>query len=300
MAGKSEAVLLMTHFIDDAIVALYRRLAAESGARDVFVLMNETDNANPGFAIPPDVRVFSFTVADLRRLGYPFKGRRIRDKDIELFSFTFWKRHPHYDRIWVVEYDVVFTGAWGDLFDAFANNDADLLATSIHRHSVNPSWPNWPSVHTPDGPPDLSRLVRAFMPLYRMSRDGYTALDSAYKRGWEGFYEGIVPAILMEAGLLVEDIGGDGEFVRPENRDRFYTSTPSTNELSPGTFVFRPVRTQPGLGPARLWHPVKPPTHTIGWPTRRRQQIVRRAKVLAAQFTLSLSRLLSRAMRPSG
>jgi hypothetical protein len=300
MAGTSEAVLLMTHFIDESIVAAYRRLAAESGKRDVFVLLNDSDNPNPGFRVPDDVRVFRFTVADLRRLGYPFKGRRIRDKDIELFSFTFWKRHPDYARIWVVEYDVAFTESWGVLFDAFADSDAALLATSIHRHAVNPAWPNWPSVRTPDGRPDLDRLVRAFMPLYRLSREGYAALDTAYRRGWEGFYEGIVPAILMEAGLTVEDIGGDGEFVRPGNRNRFYTSTPSSDQLSPGSFCFRPVHSEPGPGPERLWHPVKPPTHRIGWPIRRRQQILHRAKVLASQAGVQLSRLLSRTLRPSG
>jgi hypothetical protein len=290
MAAR-EAVLLMTHFIDDSILAHYRRLTAESGGRDVFVLLNETDNVKRGAPVPKDVRVFGFTVDDLRALGYPFKGRRIRDKDIELFSFTFWKAHPEYDRTWVVEYDVVFTGRWDELFDAFAEDAAALLATSVHRHAVNPTWPNWPSVRRPEGPPDLARLVRAFMPLYRMSRAGYEALDAAYMAGWEGFYEGIVPAILMEAGLAVEDIGGRGEFVKPGNEDRFYTSTPSSDLLSPGSFVFRPVYTEPGPGPGRLWHPVKPPSHQVGWPIQRRQQIVHRARVLARDGIARLSGL---------
>ncbi|MEW5727741.1 MAG: hypothetical protein AB1918_07940 [Pseudomonadota bacterium] len=291
MAGKREAVLLMTHFVDDAIVALYRRLRAESGGRDTYVLLNQTDNPDPGFPIPGDVEVSAFTVADLRALGYPLKGRRIRDKDIELFSFTFWKRHRgRYDRIWVVEYDVVFTGAWHELFDAFADDDAGLLATSVHRHAVNPGWPNWPSVRTPDGPPDLSRMVRAFMPLYRLTDEAYRTLDAAYRMGWEGFYEGIVPAILMQAGLEVEDIGGDGEFVRPGNENRFYTSTPSDDTLSPGTFVFRPVHAEAGPEPGQLWHPVKPPAHQVGWPIQRRQRIVHRARVVAARLTQMLGR----------
>ncbi len=289
MAGKREAVLLMTHFVDDGIVDLYRRLTAESGGRDTFVLLNQTDNPNPAVPIPADVRVAEFTVADLRALGYPLKGRRIRDKDIELFSFTFWKRHRgRYDRIWVVEYDVVFTGSWNDLFDAFADNDADLLATSIHRYAVNPSWPNWAGIRTPEGPPDLARMVRAFMPLYRMSDAAYRTLDAAYRMGWEGFYEGIVPAILIEAGQTIEDIGGDGEFVRPGNENRFYTSTPSHDTLAPGSFVFRPVHAAPGPDPGRLWHPVKPPSHQVGWPIRRRQRIAHRARIVAARLSQML------------
>jgi hypothetical protein len=52
------------------------------------------------------------------------------------------------------------------------------------------------------------------------------------------------------------DIGGDGEFVRPLNRNRFYRNTPSRGSLMPGTFVFRPVMDSPGNG-QHAWHPVK-------------------------------------------
>lgn len=297
MAGKREAVLLMTHFVDDLIVDQYRRLAAESGGRDTFVLLNASDDVNPGYRRPDDLRVFAFTVDDLRRLGYPIKGRRIRDRDIELFSFTFLAARPQYDRIWVVEYDVAFTAPWHELFDHFVDNDAALLATSLHRHEVNPAWPNWTTLETPSGPPaDLSGYVRAFMPLYRLSRTGFVALDAAYRAGWEGFYEGLVPHLLMQAGLRVEDIGGDGEFVDPRNRGRFYRSTPSDNSLAPGTFVFRPIRHSPGSEPGILWHPVKPQagTHRAGWPIKRREQIVHRARVLARHSLARISQLLER------
>ncbi|HLO76690.1 MAG TPA: hypothetical protein VK196_09580, partial [Magnetospirillum sp.] len=255
------------------------------------------DDVNPGYRRPPDLRVFEFTVDDLRRLDYPFKGRRIRDKDIELFAFTFLKARPEYDRVWVVEYDVAFTGRWGDLFDHFNASDAALLATSLHRWSVNPTWPNWPSVRTPDGPPaDLSVFIRAFMPFYRLSRAGFEALDAAYRSGWEGFYEGIVPRILLNAGLKIEDIGGTGEFVAPENRGRYYHSNPSDNTLSPGTFVFRPIVASPGVTPDTLWHPVKPAasTHRTGWPIKRREQIVHRARTLARHSIARLSQLIER------
>lgn len=295
MAGIREAVLLMTHFIDDMIVGQTRRLMAESGGRDVFVLLNGTDDLNPTYRRPADIRVFAFTVDDIRGLGYPIKGRRIRDKDIELFAFTFLKAHPEYGRVWVVEYDVAYTGRWGELFDHFAGSDAALLATSLHRWAVNPNWPNWPSIHTPEGrPTDFSGYIRAFMPFYRLSRPGFAALDRAYRAGWEGFYEGIVPRILLDAGLMIEDIGGDGEFVRPENRGRFYRSNPAVNTLAPGTFVFRPIVARPGAEPDMLWHPVKPEesTHRTGWPIRRRQKLIHRARALARQSMARLAQLI--------
>ncbi len=295
MTGKREAVLLMTHFIDDTIVAHYRRLVEESGDRDVFVLLNGSDDINPTYRRPKDIRVFTFTGEDLRGMGYPLKGRRIRDKDIELFSFTFWKaQRAVFERVWVVEYDVVFTGCWGTLFDHFADNDAALLATSIHRWGTNPNWPNWPSVRTPTGAPaDLAPFVRAFMPLFRLSRAGYDALDAAYLNGWDGFYEGIVPRILLDAGLAIEDIGGTGEFVCPQNRGLFYRSTPGDDTLSPGTFVFRPIFTQPGPEPDQLWHPVKPrqATHQTGWPIKRREWLVHRTRTFVRHATARVVRM---------
>jgi hypothetical protein len=274
MTDGQEVVLLLTHFLDDRIVAGYRRLAGEAG-RDVVVLFNKTDDRNPGYVPPPDVKVFPFLERDLRALGYPRKGRHIRDVDIELFSFPFHRAHPGYQRVWVVEYDVDFTGPWSRLFDAFGDDPADLLATNIHRHADNPGWENWGGLAGPDA-------IRAFMPLSRLSARSYDALDAAYRRGLAGHYECVVPTVIHRAGLTIEDIGGDGEFVRPGNRNRYYTSSPGVNDLSPGTFVFRPVMAAPGMRPNTLWHPVKPPTtrYAGGWRNGRLGLLRRRTLAL--------------------
>jgi hypothetical protein len=292
MSAEREAVLVLTHFLDDRIVAMARRLRAEAG-RDVFVLFNKSDDNNPGFVPPPDVAVFSFVEDDLTALGYPGKGLHIRDVDIELFSFPFHRSHPQYDRLWVVEYDVDFTGRWATVFDAFADSPADLLATSVHRFDGNPGWDNWKSVRTPSGRPNADGLVRAFLPFMRLSRAAYAVLDGAYRAGWSGHYECTVPTILAEAGLVIEDIGGDGAFVAPGNRNRFYTSTPGCNDLSPGSFVFRPIRTQAGERPDTLWHPVKPPAtaYVRGWRTGRVAMLTRRAMTVSRRQAAMVAKL---------
>lgn len=283
MSEGLEAVCLLTHFIDDRIVGIARRLATEAGeGRDVVVLFNRTDDNNPGFRPPADVRIFAFDEDDLRALGYRHKGRHIRDVDIELFSFPFHRAHPEYERVWVIEYDVDFTGRWSRLFDSFRGGDAALLATNIHRYIDNPGWENWGATR-PGRPLARAELVRAFMPCSRLSRAAYQALDAAYRAGWRGHYECTVPTILATGGLVVEDIGGDGPFVRPDNRNRFYTSTTSSNDLSPGTFVFRPVRTVAGDRPDTLWHPVKPPAtrYVRGWRTGRMATVARWAATMS-------------------
>ena len=287
MTQSPEAVLLLTHFLDERIVATARRLRQEAGAgRDVWVLFTLTDDNNPGFVAPPDLRVYGFREADLVALGYPRKGRAIRDVDIELFSFPFQRAHPQYRHIWIVEYDVDFTGRWATVFDHFRDDDADLLATNLHRFDDNPGWDNWSSVHGPAGRPARESLLRSFMPFARLSARAYRTLDVAYRRGWRGHYECLVPTLLAEAGLVIEDIGGSGEFVRPGNRERFYTSTPTVTDLSPGTFVFRPVMHAAGERPDTLWHPVKPPStaYVRGWRNGRMGILARRATTLSRRM----------------
>lgn len=293
MTGKKEAVLILTHFIDDRIVAMFRRMKAEAGEeRDVHVLFNKTDDNNPGYPIPPDLRVFAFEERDLRALGFPRKGRFIQDSDIELFSFTFRVAHPHYDRYWVIEYDVAFTGRWGALFDHFRNSDADLLATSIHRHAVQPEWDNWDKCYPPPGTsmPRENR-IRAFLPCFRLSAKGYDTLAEAYRLGWHGHYECLAATLLVRAGLGVEDIGGNGDFVKPGNVGRFYASTPASNTLSPGTFVFRPAMTEAGSRPDTLYHPVKPPaTHYVkGWRTGRLALLRRRSMAMVRSLAAAIT-----------
>ena len=279
MNGNAEAVLLMTHFLDDWIYGQYNRLVAEAGeGRDVIILYNRDDNPHPGsHPIPDGVRIFSFSAADLRGLGFPNKGRKLSARDVELFLLYFALQHVGYTHLWGVEYDVAFTGRWHNLFDAFKASPADLLATTIHTYSINPRWDNWTSVRSPKGRPPVRDLVRAFMPCCRLSRRAVDTLTSAYEAGWSGHYEATVPTILLKAGLILEDMGGDGEFVAPGNHNRFYLNTPTNNSLSPGSFVFRPVRMVPGWEPGRLWHPVKPPLYQVqaGWMTGRRAALVR-------------------------
>jgi hypothetical protein len=62
---------------------------------------------------------------------------------------------------------------------------------------------------------------------------------------------------------VLEDIGGNGEFVRPENVNRFYTNTPLDEDHAPGSMVFRPARSWTGARRNMLWHPVKPLPHKL-------------------------------------
>ncbi len=264
-----EAVLLLNHFLDSDLASLYAELVQACGVRrDVFLLSDRTQRSLPIVRLPRQRRELVFTQNDLRALGFPGKqnlhltgagARSLKLGNAELPVLLFAKAQTHYDYYWVIEYDVRFSGSWDDFFAACATSTADLLGTSISRFDDNPDWSHWPSMKVPA--PDLprSQWLRGFFPVYRLSTNAIACIKSGYEAGAQGHMESLVPTLVHQGGLLVEDIGGEGEFVPPGNESRFYTNNRISNDLSPGSFVYRPVMLRTGARSNTLWHPVKPP-----------------------------------------
>jgi hypothetical protein len=51
----------------------------------------------------------------------------------------------------------------------------------------------------------------------------------------------LLPTVAHYNNLLVEDLGGRGPFCPPTRRNTNYSNNPADRDLSPGTFVFRPI-----------------------------------------------------------
>jgi hypothetical protein len=261
------AVLLQTHFVDRSVVTAYERLRREAPAGyDVFIALNcgEAPERIPEAAafLSPET-FFLCSRTSLLSLPYPAKcapeGWRLNPGNTDLIGLLFMARHPHYDHLWAIEYDVHYEGSWAAFFAHFAGSRADLLTTTIYRQRETPLKELPPPFRSPsfqDYP--ASERIRAFLPIYRLSRRGADAIDAAYRAGCGGHYELTWATILHHAGLALEDIGGDGLWVRPENVNRFYFNTKATFSMAPGTFVFRPGFRRIVQRPNTLWHPVKP------------------------------------------
>jgi hypothetical protein len=206
--------------------------------------------------------------ADRAALGHPDRSRltgwwmdtapsHTRDiqSGFDQALLAFREIKPQYDYYWLVEYDVEFSGRWSEFFEAFIGNASDLLCTSIHRRETNPAWAWWKSLVWPTE--ERPEPIRGFFPLARLSGRAIDSIIAAGRSGVDGFYEVMWPTVINSRGYVLEDIGGDGAFVRPENINRWYRSSPTNQSLSPGTFVFRPIRSRPGRESNKLWHPVK-------------------------------------------
>ena len=273
VGNKKTAILLLTHVNNKIIDDEFSKLARECANNfDVFLLSDNTSGLFSKHAASENR--FLFDANRLLDMGYPGKSaidnlQRSEQGDhhhkrfnfdpgnVELPVLLFFREHPEYDRYWTIEYDVRFTGTWDTFFSSFETNDADLLGTTLTRYEQIPDWFHWPSLDLRGKPIDKDQYLRGFFPIYRLSRRALEQLDRDYRDGVNGHFECLVPTLLNHAGLTVEDIGGDGEFVLSGNRNRFYRNTPACSSLAPGTFVFRPAMVRPGNEPNTLWHPVK-------------------------------------------
>lgn len=254
------AVLFTTHLINKRVRAHFLKLRDElPEGYELFLFYDEQRLSKRAARKLAGDAVLPHDNDDWKRFkrpGHYFPGKIPGNEDGLLMSAM--DRLPGYDWYWYIEYDMAFSGDWRTLFSAMEASDADLLAVNMIRHDAIPNWPLWKSIEIPQGhelPP--ANWVRAHFAIARLSRRLPEILIPFYKQGWSGHSEGLLATLAEQHGLSIEDIGGDGEFVRPGNTNRFYRSTPTSDSLGPGTLVFRPPMEKPGHEPDMLWHPVK-------------------------------------------
>ena len=267
------SVALVTHVWTPFIQGVFDRLKREAPeGYDIRFLLSAPTRDCP--AELDDVLVH-VSRDDLFRLPYPVKCEPknwVIDGNLDLVFLEFRRRLPEYDKYWFIEYDVHFEGHWQRLFNHFHDSSAGVLATTLAYCKTLPGklellW--YPLLALPDGIGWTSDdLIKGFLPICRISGEVLELLDRGYRAGLGGHYELIVPTVAEQAGLGVEDIGGDGPYVREGNRNRFYFSNGATYTHSPGNFVFRPNITRVLPRQNTLWHPVKPAGVPLWHPNR--------------------------------
>lgn len=260
------AVVFVSHSLHGSVLGRFEKLVRETPPRgDVYFLFDATDADDAErrrVRAAAGERLRTFDRARVTDVDFPdpwadSTRQELLPGNLGLLYLHLSRREPDYERYWFVHYDVAFTGSWTDLFRAFERSPADVLGTTLQPYDRQPDWYWWPSF---EPAPDLDRSEwrRGFFPLVRLSRDALDRLAGAYRAGWSGHFEAVMPTVARYHGLELEDVGGDGPYVEPGNTDRFYTNTRDRDSLAPGTFVYRPARPRPGSRPGTLWHPVKP------------------------------------------
>jgi len=255
------AGIFLTHEVSPRIRRHFRRLRRESGHLVTWHFVHSVDTgprprAPFSYEDPAEVmaRRYRETVAN----GGVYGGY------LDTLFVPVLRALPA-DHLWLMEYDVDYSGSWEELFEEFADNEADLLATSVMTKAEQPDWPWWRTAGAPDWVRE-EQLTRSMDPLMRVSRQLLNTYAVAMADGqWQGIYEYTLATIAVVSGAQVEDLGNQGSFTPPQRRGRIYVGKSPAGTPDDMTFRFRPSRRRyfheaPDRfqRPHMLYHPVKP------------------------------------------
>jgi hypothetical protein len=243
------------------------RLSSELPEYPLFIVCFQREYESALHSTPG--KIYCYGEPDLFKLPYPHKLANLNWREAsghhDLPLLKFFLEHPDFERYWLIEDDVRYSGHWPDIFSELSRSSADLLMTVVQAYAEVPGWYWWHSLVTANETIPPHQRIRGFLPFCRVSDACLRAIDRKYREAWGGHYEVTWPTIACASGLSLEDIGGLGSYTPAERRGRFYTATNSNWALFPGTFIYRPPFHDTGVSEfasnvtrhSMLWHPVK-------------------------------------------
>ena len=242
-----QAVLYLTNKSNEWTLSAFHALEQSlQGMADVYFAYHQQGDVLP-VSLQNIENLFVFTSDVLNELGYtPIEKGKLVPGSNHFPLLKFFKENQCYDYYWLVEDDVRFSGDWKDFFDSFASSTSDFLSSVIETKAENPTWYWWTSLKTGNEVIAEEKLLKSFNPIYRLSSQALVCIDAHLRLGWMGHYEVLLPTLLYNKGFLLEDFGGEGTFVRPENNAKFYDDT--SMRIAPvlpddrKNYLFHPVK----------------------------------------------------------
>lgn len=261
MAGR-DCVLFLTHRWSPSIAAHYQRLRQQVGDLLDVLLVYQGEAVPAGMT--PDIVVTDSGIAATfpGRLAEAGSNWTFLCADLAWMTAAGMVPASGYERVWMLEYDVDFSGDWATFFGQAVTYDGDLLGVDLRPLSVTPGWWNAGSYRQPAGLPEP---LIGFFPIVCASRALIEAYRSELEReDWGGHFEMVLPSFAASKGFLVREIGGDTDHTPAERRGLHYKTPRMVGKVA-ATFTFRPPRSfryyveAPGVfrQPDRLYHPVK-------------------------------------------
>lgn len=242
-----QAVLYLTTKSNEWTLSAFHALEQSlQGKADVYFAYHQQGDVLP-VSLQNIENLFVFTSDVLNELGYtPIEKGKLVPGSNHFPLLKFYKENQGYDYYWLVEDDVRFSSEWKDFFGSFASCTSDFLSSVIETKAENPTWYWWTSLKTGNEVIAEEKLLKSFNPIYRLSRQALACIDAYLIIGWMGHHEVLLPTLLYNEGFLLEDFGGEGTFVRPENKAKFYDDT--SMRIAPvlpddrKNYLFHPVK----------------------------------------------------------
>lgn len=247
MVPARSCVVLLSHRLCDTTLARHEELAATLPAGFTLVLaLTEPLGRAAGMIGLPEVELLS--PQDVYFPAYEAKAASGKppSHNTDLALLAVWRRRPHHGVYWLVEYDVWLPQGGTALAALDAATEADyLIPFAPNPRTPDSTWKHWTWFRHPpaaaawlaENPP-----AHALQCIERLSNPLLAALDAAYRDGWSGHPESLLPTIARLNGLSIESMRAVGR--RLFGRDI----------VSKRSFRVRDAAPEPG---AEIYHPVK-------------------------------------------
>ncbi len=244
-ATPRRAVVLLSHALDAVTLSRHAALrSALAATHDVVLALTEPLGAEAAALGLADVEVLAPYEIFLPDYGAKAASRSILPGNNDLALLAFARRRPGYAHVWMVEYDVFFARGAGLLARLDAASGAELItATRPRNRAESPDWYWWPTLrHAPSEPRGGLRCA-ALLCIARYGARLIAELDAAYRAGWEGHFEAVVPTIAARRGMWMEALNT----VALRAIGRRVTTPKSFHhnacEPSPAARIYHPVKT---------------------------------------------------------
>lgn len=237
---KKKAVLFIAHIMSDEILTRYQKLKNDLSSEYCDVFWALQDDGLEHSNLPNDICFYFFNMNRINQLQYELFYDNTVLCSCNFILQCFFKDFPDYDSYWSIEYDVVFTGNWKTLIEDFDTSDADLISCHIEKFARgrNDYWDWWKQVSWIDEDIPIERRVKAFNPIYCLSKRALIFMDEFLRKGNYGHFETVMSTALYNYGFNLLDMGGTGDFTPPEYINKFYVKGAGVNN---GTMRFRPL-----------------------------------------------------------
>ena len=225
------AFLFQTHKADTYIRERLEQLVAQaSDVCDIYLLADaaQFDEHFPSKLTDGlDIGVITYDTFELFEEAYEYNRgnapwldkRRAFNKTEYLPFVRFFELLPEYEELWRTEYDVFYTGDWGEFVKDLSGSEAGLITTSlVDFYGKKPHWNHWWRYRGPYKVEQLTRSQNAVMHLKSFAAD--VLRENIFDN--RGHYEVILPSVLKNNDILIEDVGCYGKYTPKEREGLYY------------------------------------------------------------------------------
>tara|TARA_B100000035_G_scaffold307287_1_gene310341 strand:+ start:61 stop:930 length:870 start_codon:yes stop_codon:yes gene_type:complete len=242
--------VFQTHVVNKYIRERLEQLVDQvSGVCDVYVLLaypnKISKNSLKLFLEGLDVGIATYNMFDLFEATYGFRqdNRRKAFYIIEHIPLVcFLELFPCYDFLWRCEYDVLYTGDWGNLVQHFSDTNSDFISTNIFNYyGSKPHWNHWWRSRSfedfKDNPIQVKDMVRSHNGVCSISKP-FSKILRANVLNFRAHYEVTLGTIANLFDLSIRDIGGLGSYTLACDKGKYYITDQDlpNSDNSAGTF----------------------------------------------------------------